>query len=366
MKPKIPLLFSVIILLMTIVVVFLLPRKTFDNKTYSFNKGQTTNSPSPATTTLFFAGDIMLSRNVDAKMVAASDFNLPFENLTSEISKNDIAFANLESPFNNSGSHFVDGSLTFNADPAAVSGLKFAGFDVLSTANNHTLDQGANGLDLTYNLLKQNGIEPIGTTKACHSGVILTRNNINFGYLAYSYTALNDGGKSTSPDVCDANDLKQLKTDVTNIRPKVDVLVVSMHAGIEYTRTPNNLQMDFAKAAADAGADFVVGAHPHWIQKPIENIGKGKRTTWVFYSLGNFVFDQMWSQDTREGMTIEITYSGKQLQKIELKPVIIDNFCCPRWTTDTETKSILQKHVQSISHSRISNQSQNHFPIPRR
>src|SRR6185436_16162188 len=112
-------------------------------------------------TTLFLAGDIMLSRNVDRKMSTAQDFTLPFISTQNQTQTADISFANLESPFLNHGAHFVDGSLIFNADPQAVSGLSSAGFDILSTANNHTLDQGAEGLNFTYNLLKQNNILPI-------------------------------------------------------------------------------------------------------------------------------------------------------------------------------------------------------------
>lgn len=298
----------------------------------------TTEKPQPITTTLFFGGDIMLSRNVAAKMYAANDFNLPFENITDKTSGASIAFANLESPFNNTGDHSVDGSLVFNADPKSIEGLNTAGFDILSTANNHTLDDGAKGLNFTYNLLKQNQIFPIGTTTACHGGQIITKNNIKFGFLAYSYTALNDGGKSTDPSVCDANDLKQLAKDVESLRPKVDYLVVSTHMGVEYTRTPTDAQVNFGHTAVDAGADLVIGNHPHWVQ-PIEQY-KGK---WIFYAMGNLVFDQMWSQDTREGLTATITFQDKSLQKIELNPVIIDNFCCPRWANEEETKSILSK-----------------------
>jgi poly-gamma-glutamate capsule biosynthesis protein CapA/YwtB (metallophosphatase superfamily) len=313
------------------------------HKPQTFQKvteGSTTTNYNLSPTTLFFGGDIMLSRNVAAKMYAADDFTLPFLNIADKTKSADVAFANLESPFNDHGDHSVEGSLIFNADPKSIAGLKFAGFDIVSTANNHTLDQSKTGLNYTYNLLKQNGIVPIGTTLSCHNGEILTRNDIKFGFLAYSYTAHNDGGKIPDKSVCDANDLKQLKTDITNLRPKVDVLIVSMHAGTEYTRTPNKLQTDVAQTAADSGADFVIGAHPHWIQKPLEKLDN---KTWVFYSLGNLVFDQMWSQDTREGLTVEVTYKDKTLDKIELNPVIIDNFCCPRWASEDEIKIILSK-----------------------
>ena len=108
--------------------------------------------------------------------------------------------------------------------------------------------------------------------------------------------------------------------------------------GTEYTRTPSVQQKNFAHNAVDSGADFVVGAHPHWIQTPEQYQGK-----WIFYSLGNFVFDQMWSEETREGLTAEFNFQGKKLSQITLKPVIIDNYCCPRWANPDETSAILNR-----------------------
>jgi poly-gamma-glutamate capsule biosynthesis protein CapA/YwtB (metallophosphatase superfamily) len=250
----------------------------------------------------------------------------------------DLSFANLESPFNDSGVHSIEGSLVFNADPQAIAGLKFAGFDVLSTANNHGFDQGQKGIDFTKTLLSQNQILPIGTGVDCHDGIIVAKNGIKFGFLAYSYTALNDGGKTTSPQVCDANDLKALKHDIETMRSNVDFLIVSTHMGIEYTRTPSESQIKFAHASIDAGADLIIGNHPHWAQTIEQYQGK-----WIFYAMGNLVFDQMWSTETREGLTAQITFKDKTLDKIELMPVVIDDFCCPRWANEEETKNILQK-----------------------
>jgi poly-gamma-glutamate capsule biosynthesis protein CapA/YwtB (metallophosphatase superfamily) len=294
------------------------------------------------TTTVFLAGDIMLSRNVAAAIYKAKDYTLPFQKI-SEFTKNaDVAFANLESPFNDQGNHSIEGSLIFNADPKSIEGLNFAGFDVLSTANNHAFDQGKYGLDLTFNLLAQNHILPTGTmpTQDFDSLPIIEKNHIRFAFLSYSYTALNDGGKSHSPYIADFNDLVKLKQDIESIKSykAADIIIVNMHAGVEYTRKPTQAQINFAHAAIDAGADLVVGAHPHWIQD-IENY-QGK---YIFYSLGNFVFDQMWSTDTREGLTIKLSYKNKKLEKIELKPVVIDDYCCPRFANPDESKAILAK-----------------------
>jgi hypothetical protein len=356
-KPNIIKILVVLFVLITAgAAAFLIPKKSVSP--HQTNPPAQIEDPKPEAkgTTLFFAGDIMLSRNVANKMYQAQDFTLPFRNVA-DITKNaDIAFANLESPFNDTGSHFIDGSLVFNADPKSVEGLKFAGFDILSTANNHSMDQGQKGLEYTLNLLNQNQIIPSGTSSPSIALVepVIQHNDILFGFLSYSYTAYNDGGKSKSPNIKDANDLTGLKQDILAMKGHTaDVVIVSMHAGTEYKRTPNPSQIDFAHAAIDAGADLVIGHHPHWIQ----TVEKYK-DKWIFYSLGNFVFDQMWSQDTREGLTLLATFETLHIPdpqnltagedkmgftKFELKPVIIDNFCCPRWASEDETKSILQK-----------------------
>lgn len=307
------------------------------------------------TTTLFFAGDIMLSRNVADKIYKANDFTLPFKNISEEISKADIAFANLESPFLNTGKHNNQG-LVFNADPQSILGLKTVGFDILSTANNHALDQGIKGLDFTLKHLIDNRIIPTGATNSKGESVLptITKNELTFGFLSYSYAGLNDESKTSSIHVNNFNDLEKLKADIIAMKGHTaDIVIVSMHAGTEYTRTPTPAQVTFAHAAIDAGADLVIGSHPHWIQT-IEKYND----KWIFYSLGNFVFDQMWSTDTREGLTVFITYENEHIpdpsnqtagedrvsiKKIELRPVIIEDYCCPRWVNKEESLAILKK-----------------------
>jgi poly-gamma-glutamate synthesis protein (capsule biosynthesis protein) len=288
-------------------------------------------------TDLFFAGDIMLSRNVGTKITEAKNPNLPYLSVFEEIKNADISFANLESPFNDSGVRVTQG-LVFKAEPNTVEGLVNAGFDVLSTANNHTFDQGKAGLAYTTTWLEQNNITPVGTGTDCHLGVIKEVNEIKFGFLAYSYAAYNDGGKLPDSLVCDWNDPEQIKIDIQNLKTKTDFVIVSSHMGAEYKREPEPENAQRARSTIDAGADLFIGHHPHWIQTIEEYKGK-----YIFYSLGNFVFDQMWSQDTKEGLAVKVLFKGKKLSRISLLPVVIDNFCCPRWASENETKSILTK-----------------------
>lgn len=330
---------SLALMLIAAAAAFLLTRQTneesLDSPLPANNSAKP--DPQPARTTLFFVGDIMLSRNVGTKIFSANDPTLPYRNVLSWIQGADISFANLESPFNNKGARVTQG-LVFKAEPNTIQGLKEAGFDILSTANNHTMDQGKEGLDFTMSWLKENGISYVGTGMDCHDGLIKEVNGIKFGFLAYSYTAYNDGGRVPDPIVCNWTDSAQVTKDIIALKPKVDFLILSTHMGAEYKRSPEPANALGARNAIDAGADLFVGHHPHWVQTIEEYKGK-----YIFYSLGNFVFDQMWSQDTKEGLGVEVLFEDKNLSRITLRPVIIEDYCCPRPADETETKNILQK-----------------------
>ncbi len=294
----------------------------------------------PRRTTVLLTGDIMLSRNVGAKIDAANNPSLPFQNLQDNLQIASLTFGNLECPLSENPNPLGEG-LVFRCLARFVTGLVTAGFDVLSTANNHALDQGEKNVDYTIDYLASQNILPVGTGHdfaEAHAGQILPRNGIKFGFLSYSYTALNDGGKSTNPKIADFNDTPQMQKDVAALRERTDIVIVNMHAGIEYTRLPTPTQIKFAHAAIDAGADVVVGEHSHWIQNIDTYQGKP-----VFYGLGNFVFDQSWSEETKEGLTVKLNFQGKQLQSADLLPVIIENNFQPRPATAKETQAILQK-----------------------
>jgi poly-gamma-glutamate capsule biosynthesis protein CapA/YwtB (metallophosphatase superfamily) len=165
---------------------------------------------------------------------------------------------------------------------------------------------------------------------------------------------VNDGGVTRNDYVARIEDHDRLKAAIEKIRGQVDFILVTMHAGIEYTRKPEQHQIDFAHAAIDDGADIVIGAHPHWIQ--INELYKGK---YIFYSLGNFIFDQEWSRDTKEGLALRITLAKKALplpipglqnligdtgvKQIELMPVILEKYSTPRRASEEETKQIFAK-----------------------
>lgn len=121
-----------------------------------------------------------------------------------------------------------------------------------------------------------------------------------------------------------------------------------MHGGREYTRTPTELQTAFAHTAIDSGADIVIGGHPHWTQNIESYNGK-----YIFYSLGNFVFDQEFSSETKTGLAIQVflekNNTKTQLEKIQLYPILIENYGQPRIMSDEAGIKALQDIEQTTN-----------------
>lgn len=276
--------------------------------------------PAQATRTrILLGGDVMLSRYVGSRARRLHDPALPLRDLAPLLSSANIAFANLEAPFSDHG-HAIEKGMVFKAEPEMVDALKVAGISVVSTANNHARDCGAYGVDFTIDWLAKNGIAAAGTghtAEAAHQGAVLTRNGVRFGFLAYTYDQSN-GNYQDRDDRIAMLDAPQMTRDVEAMLKRADVVIVSMHAGIEYQPKPNVQQRNFAHAAIDAGASVVVGAHPH-VTQPAEPYKGGV----IFYSLGNLVFDQFQRRETQHGLLADVYFAGAKLERWSLIPVDI-------------------------------------------
>ncbi len=338
-----------------------------------------------ATTSVTFlaVGDIMLSRNVAMTSFKALDVDLPFRQMADALQSTNFNFANLESPFYPaehpciaSGTEGIVGghSMIFGAPCNMVHGLVDFNFKILNLANNHAFDQGLAGVDITRSTLDDLGLTHEGTgdnLDEAWTPAIATANGIKICFVGASYASVNDGGKTTNNYVARIEDTARLQAAITTAKSECDFTVATMHAGTEYTRTPNQAQITFAHAAIDDGADLVIGSHPHWVQ-PVEKYNN----KYIFYSLGNFIFDQAWSQETQEGLTLKMTISKAdchpelvsgsrtidsgseagmtcgdslqgtrtpaKLESIELIPIIIAN-SQPRPATAEESANILKK-----------------------
>ena len=258
---------------------------------------------------LIFAGDVMFSRAVRRDILASGDMAMPFHKIAPLMAASDIAFVNLESPFSNEGPYYPSG-LIFHAAPQMIGGLQLAHIAIASTANNHARDCGPKGVEFTVKWLRQHGVAAVGSglsAEEAHKGVVLERNGVRFGFLGYTYDQSNGNWRDIDPRVALANG-DVMKSDVADMRKRADVVIVSMHHGIEYMAKPSAAQVEFAHAAIDAGATLVVGHHPHVIE-PTEPYHGGE----IIYSLGNFVFDQYQRTATQHGEVVQVSFVGRRI-----------------------------------------------------
>ena len=268
---------------------------------------------------LLFAGDVMFSRGVRRQILGSKDPALPFRKIAPLLSSADLAFVNLESPFSDRGPYH-EGGLIFHASPDTIAGLQLARIAVASTANNHSRDCGPHGVEFTVYWLRSHGIEPVGSGESemeTHRGTVIERNGVRFGFLGYTFDQQNGNWRDIDGRIAVTHPAIAAR-DVRELRKRCDVVIVSMHAGIEYTRKPTKPQVAFAHAAVDAGASLVIGHHPHVIQ--IEELYRGAP---IFYSLGNFVFDQYQREATQHGEIAEVDFLGKKVFLVNRWPVRI-------------------------------------------
>jgi len=290
---------------------------------------------------LIVVGDIMLSRMVAYKINLHQDINYPFLKVVDYLQTADLVFGNLECPISE-GPPVDLQTMIFRADPGVEQALRKTGFSVLSLANNHTFNAGHQGLEDTFVYLDQVGIKYVGAGESsarAYEPVFVEKKKMKFAFLAYTdpvFVPLSFQDQDNSSIA--VMDIERMIVGVQQARQKADIVVISLHAGNEYTDKPNQIQIEFAHAAIDAGADLVIGHHPHVIQEIEKYEGK-----YIFYSLGNFVFDQMWSNETRLGLVAKIFFDKTGVVKMETLPIFIDDFSQPRFPGSAESRAILEK-----------------------
>lgn len=260
---------------------------------------------------LLFVGDIMLSRQIGIIIEREQDPLYPFLRIKNVTEKADISFANLESIASKKGED-IGSIYSFRADPDTLKGLSYAGFDVVSVANNHAFDWGGEAfLDSQSHLLRL-GIAHVGggkTISDAHIPFIIEKQGTKFAYLGYSEFATKYPARGY-PAVAPL-DLPSMKNDIAKAKLLSDVVIVSIHWGTEYNIHASEIQKDIAHELIDAGVTIVIGHHPHVVQE-VEEYHGGL----IAYSLGNFVFDQNFSSDTRQGLMLTVTMRGDDVTDI--------------------------------------------------
>ncbi len=258
------------------------------------------------THTLLFTGDIMLNRGVK-KMIEkhGKDYTFPFLKIKETLQNADILFGNLESVISDKGVK-IGSIYSFRAEPEAIEGLSCAGFNIVSLANNHAFDYGREAFEDTMSRLKEKQIAYTGggfNKKEAHSPAILSLGveELKVGFLGYTEFLYPYAFAEENRSGISVFSKENMKRDIKRARDDVDFLVVTFHYGDEYQKKPNERQVFLSRKAIDYGADIVIGHHPH-VTQPVEKYN-GK---YIAYSLGNFVFDQYFSEETMRGFMLEL------------------------------------------------------------
>ena len=243
-------------------------------------------------TTIVFAGDVLIAAAMEQYFDTEGVDRIVSEELLTEMRNADICMVNNEFQFSNRGTPMEDKEYTFQTDPKYVQILLDMGVDIVSLANNHSLDFGTEALQDTFATLDEAGILYAGagdTKERAEQLQVIEVNGQKIGFLAATRVIpVSEWNiEYGQPGLFAAYDDTRLVECIREAKEECDFLAVYVHWGIEREAYPQEYQTDIAKNCFAAGADLVIGAHPHVLQG-IEFI-EGKP---VFYSLGNYVFSQ--------------------------------------------------------------------------
>lgn len=317
----------------------------------------TTPAFSPAKVwTMVAGGDIMLDRGVaKAVTVEKKGVDFPFSGGTAKITGRhccsslgwptvvavrtgnagavrtllksaDVTVANFENPAPNAFKYHTQGTV-FSANPRLIAGLKDAGIDYVSLGNNHIGDAGPTGLLQTLANLDKYGIRHSGAGKnlaAARAPALMTVDGVKVAILSYDTIAKYYAAGTNKPGSAQLS-ASAVKVDVAAARKAgAQIVIVYPHWGTEYSPRPFSAEQTLAHAVIDAGADMIIGNHAHWVGAM--EIYKGHP---IWYALGNFVFDQTWSEPTSEGLLLDLTFNGTHLVQARLQPTVILNGAQP-------------------------------------
>lgn len=309
-----------------------------------------TPAPSePPTITIAGVGDMLFDRQVKA-LIKKEGGEAPLARVAARLSRADVTVGNLETTLADSGTRnkVKEPKYAFRGHPDGILGLRLAGFDAVSLANNHMLDYGWEPLGDTIAALDGAGIGHAGsgpnTDSAWRPATIETSSGATVAYLAFSHIVPVGflAGEDRPGIASGKHDMGLVKRAVRRAKRTHDYVIVSFHWGVEYTDDANVDQVKKARQVIDAGADMVLAHHPHVIQGV--EFYKGRL---IAYSLGDFVFDH-YSRKTGEAFILEAELGPSGTPTARAVPVYLDGYGRPEFVTGTAARRIL-KRLRTIS-----------------
>ena len=301
-----------------LVVIMIVAAVLYDNKQQQpvnlpVNVDGTTEPPEKKVTiTLTAAGDcLMHNTQIWSGLQEDGAYSFPtfFADVEDLIRQGDYSSTNFEAPMAGAAAGY-SGYPLFNSPDAAAQAFKDAGFDLIITANNHIMDKGYDGAVRTMRVLHEQGLDTAGTYLSAEDRekfLIKDIRGVKVGYLAYSYSTNGIPVPAEHPYFFNYLDKDLILADIKALRPEVDVVVLVLHWGVEYSPKPTEEQKELAREFLAAGADIILGSHPHVIQtmEIIKTDGKDK---FVIYSMGNFISHQK-GLERNSGIVLKVKFT---------------------------------------------------------
>jgi poly-gamma-glutamate capsule biosynthesis protein CapA/YwtB (metallophosphatase superfamily) len=309
----------------------------------------------PPRTRILFTGDINLGRCVAERAIISqaytNNYNYPFEFVAGELSSADITVGSLDGSLSDESEPMpCPESMNLIGPTRMVEGLQFAGYDVITLATNHIKDCGEQGFNCdekalvdTVNTMKSAGIQPIGaggTLSESRLPAIVERNGIRFAFLGINQIDSRVWATENTPGTAPLSDahIEIIKGEISSAKQIADVVIVVPHWGPEYSVEPEDIQRNWAREFIKAGASLVIGNHPHIVQ-PMEVFSDKL----IFYSLGNFIFDQGDGYQ-RESIVVEVNFVGAEIEGWKLHPTKVNYYTYQAgWVNEAEAEKILAK-----------------------
>src|SRR3989344_2385248 len=299
----------------------------------------------PSAINLLAVGDINMGRQTGQKILAG-DTNYAFKYISSELQKPDITSGNLESQLADLGGETQSptNEYRFAGPPTSADGIKNAGFDIVSIANNHMWDYGRDRLFETIDNLERVGVKYVGASQdpaKVYEPTILEVNRQKIAFCAVT-DILNGYEKSGATEYVALADPDKLIPAIISIKDTVDWIVVSIHWGSEYMAQPSKARVELGPRLIDAGVAVVIRHHPH-VPQGVEEYNGGV----IFYSLGNFAFWQPMTYWTQHSFMADIQL--RPTGRVEYNPVAIAAGWQPRLAPDTATEEKILKYIAQLS-----------------
>lgn len=286
------------------------------------------------------AGDVVFARGVHERILKyGGDPSRPFAPTREVVRAADLAVANLEGALSGDNNRYCNSCMVFIGNERFASALSDAGFDVMSMANNHIVDGGPQGVTNSMRALDAAGIAHMGAgpnEQVARQPTVVNVRGLRIAFLGYTDVPPEVyGATPTRPGNArithDDPTYARIRQEIAAARAAADLVVVVPHWGIEYEDKPRPWIVAAARAMVEAGADVIIGGHPHWVQNVEFYRGK-----YITYSVGNYVFDQMWSIETRQGSIHRLHFAGPRLVSVRILPTLIEDWHQPRFLRPDE------------------------------